>query len=59
MIIRLRLFMGFIILIFIFIIDFFVNQRLSQEVIKNTTSLSSSETVIRNSNMLEKNIIDM
>ena len=59
MTIRLKLFIGFALLIFIFIINFVVNQRLSQEVITNTTYLSNSETVIRNSNLLHKNIIDM
>lgn len=59
MTIRLKLFIGFLLLIFIFIINFFVNQRLSQEVARNTTYLSNSEAVIRNSNQLHKNIIDM
>lgn len=57
--IRTRLFMGFAILIVIFIIDFMVNQRLSGEVIQNTSYLNSSEAVIRNSNLLHKNMIDM
>lgn len=57
--IRSRLFSGFFILILIFVIDFFVNQRLSNEVIKNATYVSSSETVIRNSNILHKDMIEM
>jgi signal transduction histidine kinase len=57
--IRFQLFIGFFILIFIFIVDFFVNERLSNEVIKNTNYVSNSETVIRNSNMLHKEMIEM
>jgi signal transduction histidine kinase len=57
--IRFRLFIGFGVLIVIFIIDFLVNQRLSGEVIRNTTYLNNSETVIRNSNQLHKIMIDM
>lgn len=57
--IRLQLFMGFSILIMIFIITFFVNQRLSNEVIKNTTYISNSEAVIRNSNVIHKEMIEM
>jgi signal transduction histidine kinase len=59
MTIRLQLFIGFSILILIFVIDFFVNQRLSREVIINTNYVSNSEAVIRNSNVLHKNSIDM
>jgi signal transduction histidine kinase len=57
--IRLQLSTGFSILILIFILDFFVNQRLSNEVLQNTTYLSNSEVVIRNSNMLHKEMIEM
>ena len=57
--IRNQLFSGFFILILIFIIDFFVNHRLSNEVIKNTAYVNSSETVIRNSNILHKEMIEM
>ncbi len=57
--IRNQLFFGFFILILIFVIDFFVNQKLSNEVVKNTTYVSSSETVIRNSNILHKDMIEM
>jgi signal transduction histidine kinase len=59
MTIRSKLFIGFILLILIFIVNFFVNQSLSQEVVKNTASLRRSETVIRNSNQLHKDIINM
>ncbi|MCW3103552.1 MAG: histidine kinase [Bacteroidetes bacterium] len=57
--IRVQLALGFFILILIFLIDFEVNQRLSNQVIKNTTYISNSETVIRNSNILHKDIIEM
>ncbi|MDQ3047775.1 MAG: ATP-binding protein [Bacteroidota bacterium] len=43
----------------IFIMDFFVNQRLSKEVVQNTSYISNSESVIRNSNMLHKDMIEM
>lgn len=59
MTIRLRLLIGFFILILVFIGIFFVNQRLSQEVLKNTTYLNNSEAVIRNSNILHKEMIEM
>jgi signal transduction histidine kinase len=57
--IKLQLFTGFFILILIFVIDFFVNQKLSNEVIRNTTYVSNSEAVIRNSNLLQKDMIEM
>lgn len=57
--IRYKLLSGFFILILIFVIDFFVNQKLSNEVIKNATYVSRSETVIRNSNILNKDMIEM
>jgi signal transduction histidine kinase len=50
---------GFTILILIFIVDFFVNQRLSGEVVQNTSYISNSEAVIRNSNLLHKEMIEM
>ena len=52
--IRSQLLAGFFILIVIFAIDFFVNQRLSKQVLQNTAYISNSETVIRNSNILHK-----
>lgn len=57
--IRSQLLVGFSILILIFACDFFVNQRLSREVLQNTAYISNSETVMRNSNMLHKEIIEM
>lgn len=57
--IRLTLFLGFLLVIAIFITNFFINQKLSQEVVTNSTYLSRSETVIRNSNLLHKYMIDM
>jgi signal transduction histidine kinase len=59
MTIRLKLFTGFAILILIFIVDFFVNQRFSREVIRNTNYINNSEIVIRNSSLLHKLMIDM
>jgi len=57
--IRFKLFTGVLFLIGIFIVDFFANQRLSDEVILNTSYLSNSETIIRNSNLLSKQMIEM
>lgn len=59
MTIRSKLLSGFLILIIIFVISFFVNQRLSREVIKNSAYINNSESVIRNSNQLHKYMIDM
>jgi signal transduction histidine kinase len=59
MTIRSKLFSGFITLILIFIINFYVNQSLSKQVIRNTNYINNSEVVIRNSNILHKNMIDM
>lgn len=59
MTIRFQLLAGFFSLILIFVIVFFVNQRLSEQVITNTYYLNNSEAVIRNSNMLHKEIIQM
>jgi signal transduction histidine kinase len=59
MTIRRKLFSGFSTLILIMIINFYVNQRLSQQVIRNTNYINNSEVVIRNSNILHKNMIDM
>ncbi len=57
--IRLQLFLGFSLLIMIFIISFFVNQRLSNEVLKNTSYINNSEAIIRNSNVIHKEMIEM
>jgi signal transduction histidine kinase len=59
MTIRRKLFSGFSTLILIIVINFYVNQRLSQQVIRNTNYINNSEVVIRNSNILHKNMIDM
>lgn len=59
MTIRSRLLLGFFTLILIFIGVVFINQRLSEQVIKNTNYLNNSETVIRNSNHLHKEMIEM
>jgi signal transduction histidine kinase len=59
MTIRFQLFTGFFLLIGIFVVDFLINQRLSGQVIKNTTYLNNSEAVIRNSNILHKEMIEM
>lgn len=59
MTIRLQLLLGFFILILVFGMVFFMNQRLSQQVITNTYYLNNSEAVIRNSNMLHKEMIQM
>jgi signal transduction histidine kinase len=59
MTIRIKLIIGFIVLIVIFVISFLVNQQLSNTVIRNSEYLNKSEAVIRNSNRLHKTIIDM
>jgi signal transduction histidine kinase len=43
----------------IFIISFFVNQRLSNEIIKNSSYINNSEAIIRNSNVMHKEMIEM
>lgn len=57
--IRAQLLIGFSVLTMVFLIDFIVNKRLSGTIEKNTTYLNNSEGVIRNSNMLHKNMIEM
>jgi signal transduction histidine kinase len=59
MTIRAQLILGFCILILVFIVVYVVNQRLSREVLRNTSYLNNSEAVIRNSNMLHKRMIEM
>ena len=59
MTIRLRLFIGFALLILILAINFVVNQSLSKEVKKNISYLNASETILRNSDLLNKMMIDM
>ena len=57
--IRTLLITGFVLLSLIFISVYIVNQRLSNEVLLNTTYLYNSETIIRNSNQIHKEIIGM
>lgn len=57
--IRSLLTIGFLVLTMIFISVYFVNQRLSNEVLTNTTYLNNSEAIIRNSNQIHKEIIGM
>lgn len=57
--IRSQLLIGFSVLTLVFLVDFIVNKRLSSTIEKNTTYLNNSEGVIRNSNMLHKNMIEM
>lgn len=59
MTIRLQFIIGFCLLILVFVFIFFVNQRLSKQVLTNTAYLNNSEAVIRNSNMIHKNVIEM
>lgn len=59
MTIRLKLLLGFFTLIFVFVVVFFANQSLAQEVLTNTNYLNNSESVIRNSNILHKEMIEM
>ncbi len=59
MTIRLKLLIGFFSLIFVFVVVFFANESLSQEVLTNTNYLNNSESVIKNSNMLHKEMIEM
>lgn len=46
-------------MILILAINFFVNQSLSKEVKKNIKYLNDSETILRNSDLLNKSMIDM
>lgn len=57
--IRNRLLVIFALLICFILISFFVNQRLSAEILRNGDELYRSEEVIRNSNQIHKAIIDM
>ncbi|MEO6301552.1 MAG: ATP-binding protein [Bacteroidia bacterium] len=59
MTIRVQLLIGFFTLIFVFVLVFFANQSLSQEVLTNTNYLNNSEAVIKNSNILHKEMIEM
>jgi signal transduction histidine kinase len=57
--IRLKLITGFLVLIAIFVSVYFVNKRLTDRVLRNSEYITRSETIIRNSNQLQKYIIDM
>ncbi len=57
--IRFLLIAGFSILIIIFTISYFVNQRLSNAVVVNTAYFNNSEVIIRNSNRLHMEMIQM
>jgi signal transduction histidine kinase len=54
-----RIFFGFSIVIGLSLINSYANFVLSQKVKKNTAFLARSETIIRNSSKLNRNIIDM
>jgi CHASE3 domain sensor protein len=58
MTIRQTLFLFFIVIV-IFLLNFFIDQRLSQQVVTNTHYLNSSEEIIRNSHTLHISISDM
>src|SRR5687768_8505135 len=57
--IRSKLLTGFVSLIVIFGTSLLINLRLSNEVVRNFRYLANSEAIIRNSNILHKNIIEM
>lgn len=54
-----KIFLAFSFILLLFLLVTIVNLKLSQEVNKNSTWVSNSQTVIRNSNRLQKGIIDM
>ena len=57
--ISLKITIGFVLIIVLSGLSFFVNHRLSAEVNRNTEFLTSSEAIIRNSAQIHKKIIDM
>lgn len=57
--IRSLLLLGFLTLILVFIVVVVINKRLSEKIVTNTNYLNNSENVIRNSNRLHKEIIEM
>lgn len=59
MTIRQTLFLGFFIVIVIFLLNFVIDERLSQKVLTNTNYLNNSEEIIRNSHSLHISITDM
>lgn len=54
-----RIFIGFSIVIGLSLVNSYANFVLSQKVNKNTSFLANSESIIRNSSRLNRNIIDM
>lgn len=54
-----KLFAGFVLISFIFTAVAIVNFRLSEDVIENSRYLDVSQTIIRNSTRLHRNIVDM
>jgi signal transduction histidine kinase len=57
--IRLKLITAFLVLIVVFIAVYLVNKRLTDVVLRNSEYFNRSEAIIRNSNQLQKYIIDM
>lgn len=54
-----KIFIGFSLILFLYIIDFFVNSKLFDKVNQNAEFLTHSETLIRNSTRLHKTMINM
>ncbi len=54
-----KIVVGFLLLIICSLVSFWVNQKLSAEVIRNSEFVSSSESIIRNSANIHKIILDM
>ncbi len=56
---RHNLYIVFGVLILILIVDFLINRNLSEKVHQNSNYLRNSEAIIRNSNLIHKNMISM
>jgi signal transduction histidine kinase len=54
-----KIIIGFVVIIILSIISFFINLKLSADVNRNTDFLTNSESVIRNSAQIHKHIIEM
>src|SRR5687767_7447674 len=54
-----KLFLGFAIILLLFVVNSFVSIQLTRKVKRNTDWLTHSETVIRNSRSLQGYIVDM
>ncbi|PSR53383.1 histidine kinase [Adhaeribacter arboris] len=54
-----RIFAGFVIISFIFTLVIYINFQLSEEVLENSQWVSHSQTVVRASSALQRNIVDM